>query len=165
MKGTERSMKIMLSDFKIWRIKKITSFIICMLGALIFGVCTENIERIGVFIVGSLIIYGCVIELPFVKKNYSAYVEDKEYDIWVTMNGRTVKIKKDEIEKVYIKEIWYGGKWIETIGQRLIVSTKHKNYYFDSAFISENDSSNTDIYKLYELVKESKNTDINESFT
>ena len=94
MKGTERSMKIILSDFKIWRIKKITSFIICMLGALIFGVCTENIERIGVFILGSLIIYGCVIELPFVKKNYIAYVDNQEHDICITMNGKNVKIKK-----------------------------------------------------------------------
>ena len=32
--------------------------------------------------------------------------------------------------------------------------TTYSNYYFDSAFISENNSSNTDIYKLYELIKE-----------
>lgn len=155
-------MKIIfiLSDFKIWRTKKITCFIMCILVALIFGVYTANIDRIGFFVGGSLIIYSCIIETPFVKKNYIAYVEDKEHDIWITMNGKTDKIKKNEIEKVYIKEIWYGGKWIEAIGQRLIVSTKHKNYYFDSAFISEGDSSNTDIYKLYDLVKENQNIDI-----
>lgn len=150
-------MKVILSDFKLWRRKKISCFIICIFGALILAICTENKEKIGVFVLISLIIYSCVIELPFVKKNYVAHVENKEQDILITMNGKTVKIKKNEIEKVYMKEMRYGGRWLETIGQRLIVSTKQKKYYFDSAFIKENNNDNTDIYKLYNLVKENKN--------
>lgn len=147
-------MKIVLSDFKMWRIKKIICFTICIIAAFILGFCTKNMEKIGVFLLTSLVVYGCMIEQPFMKKNYIAYIENRGKNILVIINGKAVKIEKNEIQKVYMKEIRYGGKWLEPIGQRLIVCTDHKKYHFDSAFRKENDNNSTDIYKLYEMMKE-----------
>ena len=42
-----------------------------------------------------------------------------------------------EMKEVLLKEIKYGGKWLDTIGYRLIIKAD-KKYIFDSVLMNEN---------------------------
>lgn len=150
-------MKVILSNFKLWRLKKTFCLLMCISSSLFLAVSLKYTEKIGVFIVISLVVYGYMIEQPFMKKNYIASIEKNEQDISIIMNNKILKIEKDKIRKVYMKQISYGGRWLETVGNRLVVITDDKTYHFDSAFKNKNNNDSEDIYKLYEMIMENSN--------
>lgn len=145
-------MEIVLGDFNVWRLKRFICFLVCIAVALGLGFWTGYM---GVFLLIGLLLYGYIIEQPFMRKTYSAFVENTNQSITVTIAHRKIQLKKSEIQRVYRKEVHYGGKWLETIGERVIVQTRQKKYHFDSGFIKNKDSSYKDIHKLYDLIVES----------
>lgn len=131
-------MKIRLGNFIFWRIKKVILFLGCMCFSLFFTFFFREEQLSTMFMIGGLLIYGCVIQISFVKKNiYEAEFFDEEDEIKVKIRHTIYIIKKNEIKEVQLKEVRYGGKWLETVGYRLIVRANRK-YIFDSVFLEDN---------------------------
>ncbi len=146
-------MEIWMGNFWLWRLKKFIVFLLCMISAVIFTVIIDN----GIFILLGIIIYGVLIEafdVTFFKTKYLAniYADDKE--IIIITKNKKLNIEVNRITDVIMKDIKYGGKWLDIIGYRLIIVTKEKKYFFDSTFIDE--SNYNDIFKLQEMIQSVK---------
>lgn len=143
-------MKIYLGNFKVWRIRKNLIFLFCMMIAFILKKCIESEYLL---LVG-LILYGILIEIIDIKICTLTYVYKEKDKIIIENNLKRVEIGIKEILKTYIKEIHYGGKWLDVIGYRLHVITKKQNYHFDSVYIEQDDFRCRDIQKLEQFIKE-----------
>ena len=123
-------MKIVLGNFKLWRIKKFLVFTICMWISISILFRAKSDRFSSIFILIGLVLYAIIIDLPWVKNCINEiYVEDTD------------------------EEIKYGGKWLDTIGYRLIIKAD-KKYIFDSLLINENVSfKKSDFNKLLQLFK------------
>lgn len=132
-----KGVKVKLGNFTYWRIKKLIIFFVCMFCSALciyyFHVETVN----SLFLLGGLFLYGCVIQLSFVKNHfYEAEFLREEDKIKVRTTHKTYIIRRCDIREVQLKEIRYGGRWLDIIGYRLIVKANH-NYIFDSVFLEE----------------------------
>ena len=131
-------MKIVLGNFKLWRMKKFLIFTICIWSSILilFHIKSDRVSAI--FILIGLILYAVIIDLPWVKScTNEIYVEDRDTEICIMEKKKIYTIKKMEIKEVLLKEIKYGGKWLDTIGYRLIIIAD-KKYIFDSVLMNEN---------------------------
>ena len=137
--GDEVFMQINLGNFTYWRIKKILVLIVCMLFSMSL-IFTLNIEQFNtIFLVAGLILYACFTELPFVKNNvYQAKIMDENDMITINTSQKTYSINKKDIQQIQLKEIRYGGRWLKTIGYRLIVKDNCK-HVFDSVLVEDGD--------------------------
>ena len=80
-------------------------------------------------------------------------MEDTDAEICIMEKKKIYTINKMEMKEVLLKEIKYGGKWLDTIGYRLIIIAD-KKYIFDSLLINENVSfKKSDFNKLLQLFK------------
>ena len=149
-------MQIWLGDFRLWRIKQLFAFFLCFSGGILLAVFYDN----GVFLLFGIILYGILIEIPFFKTKELADVYVEHNKICIVTKKKEVKIEIKEIVEVKIKEIRYGGKWLDTIGYRLAVITNNHKYYFDSTFLNENDNHYDDIKKLQKMIKQSIEIDV-----
>ena len=130
-------MKIVLGNFKWYRIKKILFFFICMGCSLAAIICINNNELNTGFLFTGLILYEVITNLPFIKNyHYEAYISDQGNIIDIKTVKKEYFIRKMDITDVVLKEIWYGGKWLVVIGYRLIVKAD-KKYTFDSVFLNK----------------------------
>lgn len=131
-------MKIVLGNFKLWRMKKFLIFTICIWSSILilFRVKSDRVSAI--FILIGLILYAVIIDLPWVKScTNEIYVEDRDTEICIMEKKKIYTINKMEMKEVLLKEIKYGGKWLDTIGYRLIIIAD-KKYIFDSVLMNEN---------------------------
>lgn len=139
-------MRITLGNFRYWRIKKISAFALCMGCAAAVMMALDLADGTMLLIVG-LIAYDAMIHLPWVKHTFCEAVVQDWGDAFCVRyvpkgmlqkmffgRGKETVIAKKEIRDVRIKEMWYGGRWLERIGYRLIVRAD-KNYRFDSVFL------------------------------
>ena len=131
-------MKIVLGNFKLWRIKKFLVFTICMWISISILFRAKSDRFSSIFILIGLVLYAIIIDLPWVKNCINEiYVEDTDAEICIMEKKKIYTIKKMEIKEVLLKEIKYGGKWLDTIGYRLIIIAD-KKYIFDSVLMNEN---------------------------
>ena len=131
-------MKIVLGNFKLWRMKKFLIFTICIWSSILilFHIKSDRVSAI--FILIGLILYAVIIDLPWVKScTNEIYVEDRDTEICIMEKKKIDTINKMEMKEVLLKEIKYGGKWLDTIGYRLIIIAD-KKYIFDSVLMNEN---------------------------
>lgn len=141
-------MKIYLGNFRLWRIRKFLLFSMCMLLSGIIGLCVENC----VWLFIGLVIYGVIIDVIDldVIKEVNIY---KEGPNLVIKGSKTIEICLDEIDKIYITDIRYGGKRIDVIGYRMYVITKGKKYTFDSVPIQKDKVSYKDLFQLEKYIR------------
>ena len=131
-------MKIVLGNFKLWRMKKFLIFTICIWSSILilFHIKSDRVSAI--FILIGLILYAVIIDLPWVKScTNEIYVEDRDTEICIMEKKKIYTINKMEMKEVLLKEIKYGGEWLDTIGYRLIIIAD-KKYIFDSVLMNEN---------------------------
>lgn len=131
-------MKIVLGNFKLWRMKKFLIFTICIWSSILilFHIKSDRVSAI--FILIGLILYAVIIDLPWVKScTNEIYVEDRDTEICIMEKKKIYTINKMEMKEVLLKEIKYGGKWLDTIGYQLIIIAD-KKYIFDSVLMNEN---------------------------
>ena len=127
-------MKITLRSIKYWRIKKILIFLCCM-GISLSGniLINNNSLNTGILILG-IILYDAVTNSLLFRKLYNeVYIEDLGSIIYIKKDKKEFFISKDKIKEVYVKEIHYGGRWLDVIGYQLIVIADQK-YTFESLF-------------------------------
>lgn len=127
-------MKTTLRSIKYWRIKKILIFLCCM-GISLSGniLINNNSLNTGILILG-IILYDAVTNSLLFRKLYNeVYIEDLGSIIYIKKDKKEFFISKDKIKEVYVKEIHYGGRWLDVIGYQLIVIADQK-YTFESLF-------------------------------
>lgn len=127
-------MKTTLRSIKYWRIKKILIFLCCM-GISLSGIILINNNSLntGILILG-IILYDAVTNSLLFRKLYNeVYIEDLGSIIYIKKDKKEFFISKDKIKEVYVKEIHYGGRWLDVIGYQLIVIADQK-YTFESLF-------------------------------
>ena len=146
-------MIIALNDFRKWRAKKFCLFCICILSAIMPGVLVKNGKMIGLLLIISLGVYGYIVQQPFFNRDFTAVIETDRKNIYIKINKKVHKIERDKIEKVSIREVMYGGKWLEVIGYRLTICTASGQCHFDSALKMNPDDKSGDIVKLYDLLR------------
>lgn len=151
--GKTETMIIALNDFGKWRAKKFCLFCICVLSAIMPGVLVKNGKMIGLLIIISLGVYGYIVQQPFFNRDFTAVIETDRKNIYIKINKKVHKIERDKIEKVSIREVMYGGKWLEVIGYRLTICTTSGQCHFDSALKMNPDNKCEDIIKLYDLLR------------
>lgn len=135
-----------MGNFRYWYIKKISAFALCMGCAVAVMLAMDLADGTMILIIG-LITYDAMIHLPWVKNTFCEAVAQDRGDAFCVRyvpkgalqnmffgGGKEIVIAKEEIRDVRIKEMWYGGRWFERIGYRLIVRAD-KNYIFDSVFL------------------------------
>lgn len=87
--------------------------------------------------------------------SYEIYAEDRDTEIYIKKKKKEYVIKKAEIQNVLWKEIRYGGRWLETVGYRLVVIADRK-YVFDSVVLDKDGfSGDQDLGKLLKLFQKS----------
>lgn len=117
------------------------------------GVLVKNGKMIGLLLIISLGVYGYIVQQPFFNRDFTAVIETDRKNIYIKINKKVHKIERDKIEKVSIREVMYGGKWLEVIGYRLTICTASGQCHFDSALKMNPDDKSGDIIKLYDLLR------------
>lgn len=127
-------MKITLRSIKYWRIKKFLIFLCCM-GISLSGIILINNNSLntGIIILGIILYDAVTNSLLFRKLYYEVYIEDLGSIIYIKKDKKEFFISKNKIKDVYVKEIHYGGRWLDVIGYQLIVMADQK-YTFESLF-------------------------------
>ena len=145
-------MKVMLGNLKWWRFKNLLVIFICMGGSLAVVRIVNNDNLSGAFLLAGLVVAAVISESSWINStSCQAYAEDRGTEIYIKKKGKEYTTRKEEIKKVIWKEISYGGRWLDTIGYRLIVTADRK-YVFDSVLIEEDaDAAKNDLKKLYHL--------------
>ncbi len=147
-------MKFVLGDFKLWRIKKFIVLLMCM-GISILVMFIISSDRLSsAFILAGLVLYAIIVDLSLIKRYaYTINVEDKDTEICIKKKKEEYFIKKVDIKGVTLKEIRYGGKWLDIIGYRLII-VADKKYIFDSVLLDENIYlEKNDLVNFYNYIK------------
>ena len=151
-------MKITLGNFRKWRIKKCLAFLFCMAVSVIAIVLINKTKLNTGILFSGLIFYDIIISLPFFKNNnYEAYISDQRNIINVKTDKIEFFIPKADIKDVLLKEVNYGGKWLDVIGYRLIITADRK-YIFDSVFLNKEkdmDKIKEEMGQLFTLFKSS----------
>lgn len=146
-------MIITLNNFGKWRAKKFCLFCICVLSAIILGALVKNGKMIGLLLIISLGVYSYIVQQPFFNRDFTAVIETDRKNIYIKINKKVHKIERDKIEKVSIREVMYGGKWLEVIGYRLTICTTSGQCHFDSALKMNPDDKSGDIIRLYDILR------------
>ena len=129
-----------------WRVKKISVFALCI-GCAAAVMMALDLANGTMLLIAGLIAYDAMIHLPYVKNTFCEAVVQDQGDAFCIRyapkgimqkmffgRGKETVIAKKEIRDVRIKEMWYGGRWFQRIGYRLIVKAD-QNYKFDSVFL------------------------------
>jgi len=136
------TMTIKITNFRLWRIKKVLVLSCCLSLSLILLFVCKNDKLATLFIILGLLFYDFVVRQPFISDNSSViHVLPGENEIIVKGLKKEICIKKENITKIETRDVYYGGKWLNVIGKRLIVYTEGKKYKFDFAICDDKELS------------------------
>ena len=80
--------------------------------------------------------------------------------IKVNLKKKSYSIKKNKIDYIELKEVRYGGKWLDVIGYRLIVIAEQKflfDFVFEDTEIEKEKQQILDLKKIFDKAKISIN--------
>ena len=147
-----KATNIIMTNFRLWRMRKLLAFLLCMGSSILLIYMIGRDEWNTGFLCMGLLAYGIIEELPFMKMHrFPASVTETEEMICIKTNKKSYEICKKDIHTVRLEEMRYGGRWIDAIGYRLIVTTNHK-YIFD--FPKEEETSGRQLYQIFLNEKE-----------
>ena len=148
-------MKILLGDFKIWRIKRVMAFLLVMTIAILIlkFLNIENYKFNTAIIIIFLFSIGLAIDSRIFRIEYITDYSENDRIIYIHNKKIDYKINKDDIIEVYNKEVFYGGRWLKVIGFQLIIVCKNRTYIFDSPYKENCIWEETDLYKIENSIK------------
>lgn len=148
-------MKILLGDFKIWRIKRVIAFLLVMTIAILIlkFLNIENYKFNTAIIIIFLFSIGLAIDSRIFRIEYITDYSENDRIIYIHNKKIDYKINKDDIIEVYNKEVFYGGRWLKVIGFQLIIVCKNRTYIFDSPYKENCIWEETDLYKIENSIK------------
>ena len=148
-------MKILLGDFKIWRIKRVIAFLLVMTIAILIlkFLNIENYKFNTAIIIIFLFSIGLAIDSRIFRIEYITDYSENDRIIYIHNKKIDYKINKDDIIEVYNKEVFYGGRWLKVIGFQLIIVCKNRTYIFDSPYKENCTWEETDLYKIENSIK------------
>ncbi|MCI8326587.1 MAG: hypothetical protein HFI37_02295 [Lachnospiraceae bacterium] len=142
-------MQVQLGSFFCWRMKKLAVFALCM-GCGVAGMLFADRDTLsGACLIWGLAAYEIIVSLPCVKNTCcGAYVWENGDEIHIRYEPKGIwqrlffarkkeyVISRKKIREVLLKEIRYGGKWLDVIGYRLTVK-ESRTYAFDSVLLTD----------------------------
>ena len=148
-------MKILLGDFKIWRIKRVIAFLLVMTIAILIlkFLNIENYKFNTAILIIFLFSIGLAIDSRIFRIEYITDYSENDRIIYIHNKKIDYKINKDDIIEVYNKEVFYGGRWLKVIGFQLIIVCKNRTYIFDSPYKENCTWEETDLYKIENSMK------------
>lgn len=148
-------MKILLGDFKIWRIKRVMAFLLVMTIAILIlkFLNIENYKFNTAILIIFLFSIGLAIDSRIFRIEYITDYSENDRIIYIHNKKIDYKINKDDIIEVYNKEVFYGGRWLKVIGFQLIIVCKNRTYIFDSPYKENCIWEETDLYKIENSIK------------
>ena len=148
-------MKILLGDFKIWRIKRVIAFLLVMTIAILIlkFLNIENYKFNTAILIIFLFSIGLAIDSRIFRIEYITDYSENDRIIYIHNKKIDYKINKDDIIEVYNKEVFYGGRWLKVIGFQLIIVCKNRTYIFDSPYKENCIWEETDLYKIESSIK------------
>lgn len=148
-------MKILLGDFKIWRIKRVIAFLLVMTIAILIlkFLNIENYKFNTAILIIFLFSIGLAIDSRIFRIEYITDYSENDRIIYIHNKKIDYKINKDDIIEVYNKEVFYGGRWLKVIGFQLIIVCKNRTYSFDSPYKENCIWEETDLYKIENSIK------------
>lgn len=148
-------MKILLGDFKTWRIKRVIAFLLVMtISILILKFLNiENYKFNTAILIIFLFSIGLAIDSRIFRIEYITDYSENDRIIYIHNKKIDYKINKDDIIEVYNKEVFYGGRWLKVIGFQLIIVCKNRTYIFDSPYKENCIWEETDLYKIENSIK------------
>lgn len=148
-------MKILLGDFKIWRIKRVIAFLLVMTIAILIlkFLNIENYKFNTAILIIFLFSIGLAIDSRIFRIEYITDYSENDRIIYIHNKKIDYKINKDDIIEVYNKEVFYGGRWLKVIGFQLIIVCKNRTYIFDSPYKENCIWEETDLYKIENSIK------------
>ena len=148
-------MKILLGDFKTWRIKRVIAFLLVMtISILILKFLNiENYKFNTAILIIFLFSIGLAIDSRIFRIEYITDYSENDRIIYIHNKKIDYKINKDDIIEVYNKEVFYGGRWLKVIGFQLIIVCKNRTYIFDSPYKENCTWEETDLYKIENSIK------------
>lgn len=148
-------MKILLGDFKIWRIKRVIAFLLVMTIAILIlkFLNIENYKFNTAILIIFLFSIGLAIDSRIFRIEYITDYSENDRIIYIHNKKIDYKINKDDIIEVYNKEVFYGGRWLKVIGFQLIIVCKNRTYIFDSPYKENCTWEETDLYKIENSIK------------
>lgn len=148
-------MKILLGDFKTWRIKRVIAFLLVMTIAILIlkFLNIENYKFNTAIIIIFLFSIGLAIDSRIFRIEYITDYSENDRIIYIHNKKIDYKINKDDIIEVYNKEVFYGGRWLKVIGFQLIIVCKNRTYIFDSPYKENCIWEETDLYKIENSIK------------
>ncbi|MCI8489494.1 MAG: hypothetical protein HFJ04_04475 [Lachnospiraceae bacterium] len=149
-------MRIVLGNIKWWRFKMVCVLLVCVAGSILAMSIIKNDGLSSSFFWMVLILCSFIMESSWIKGfSYEIYAEDRDTEIYIKKKKKEFVIKKAEIQNVLWKEIRYGGRWLETVGYRLVVIADRK-YVFDSVVLDKDGfSGDQDLGKLLKFFQKS----------
>lgn len=147
-------MKITLRSIKYWRIKKFLIFLCCM-GISLSGIILINNNSLntGIIILGIILYDAVTNSLLFRKLYYEVYIEDLGSIIYIKKDKKEFFISKNKIKDVYVKEIHYGGRWLDVIGYQLIVMADQKYTFESLSWEQENQQKKAEMERLAQALQ------------
>ena len=147
-------MKILLGDFRKWRIKRFALIsIVITLIIVILRISNNDSVKVNTFIIAIiLLIIGVIADSKLFRKEYVTECEEKGNYVYIKNKKINKKINRKDISNIYYKEIAYGGRWLKVIGFRLIVECENDKYIFDSIYKENCKWEDTDLIKLYNIL-------------
>lgn len=148
-------MKILLGDFKTWRIKMGMAFLLVMIISILIlkFLNIENYEFSTAILIIFLFSIGLAIDSRIFRIEYITDYSENDRIIYIHNKKIDYKINKDDIIEVYNKEVFYGGRWLKVIGFQLIIVCKNRTYIFDSPYKENCIWEETDLYKIENSIK------------
>ena len=148
-------MKILLGDFKTWRIKRGIAFLLVMTIAILIlkFLNIENYKFNTAILIIFLFSIGLAIDSRIFRIEYITDYSENDRIIYIHNKKIDYKINKDDIIEVYNKEVFYGGRWLKVIGFQLIIVCKNRTYIFDSPYKENCTWEETDLYKIENSIK------------
>ena len=147
-------MKILLGDFRTWRIKRFTLIsIVIILVIVILRISDIDRVKVNTLIIAiTLLIIGVIADSKIFRKEYVTECEEKDNYVYIKNKKINKKINRKDISNIYYREIVYGGRWLKVIGFRLIVECENDKCRFDSVYKENCKWEDTDLIKLYNIL-------------
>ena len=142
--------QIELGDIRYWRLCRFLCLGVIINIVIIITIFLDGVDLMVLVICG----FGIMIFIEqskfFIRVYSTKYSVDSEK--FMLYNSRIhIACSTTDIENLQLKEIRYGGRYLDVIGWRLMFSVKGKKYQVDSKILDTTDNAVTILYQ--ELVK------------
>lgn len=142
--------QIELGNIRYWRLGRFLCLVVIIIIEIIIAIFLDVVDLTALAICG-LVIMIFIEQSKYFKRIYSTKYSIVNGNFTIDNSYIHIACSITDIENLQLKEIRYGGRFLDIIGWRLMFSVKGKKYHVDSKILDTTDNAVTILYQ--ELVK------------